>query len=117
MVEMTAMMGMMRNPLHQKMNEAHITKMLDLSVQHDGNEFILGQNQQKNENIQNHFDRVFHLICFLVFVALVVFILWVFKDQPPVLIPILAGVGGIVTGFMGGMGYANSKKSKNSNEE
>jgi hypothetical protein len=32
-----------------------------------------------------------------------------FKSQPEVLIPILSGIGGLLTGALGGYGFAKSK--------
>lgn len=110
-VEMTAMMGMMGHPLHQKMNEQHITRMLDLAVQHDTNEFSLKQGQQSIDSTHQNWERICHLVYFVLFLALVVFIIAMFATQPAVLVPILTGVGGVVTGFLGGVGYAKSKKS------
>ena len=81
------------------------------------NEFEIYKTEQKNSNTQEHFERAAHLIFFLVFVGLVVFILWTFKDKPAVLVPILTGVGGIVAGFMGGLGYANRKKRGGGDDE
>ena len=107
LVEMTAMMGsMMGHPLHQKMNEGHITRMLDLAVQHDTNEHSLRKDRQQLDFKQGNYDRVLHVVYFVCFLAVIVLVLCLFHNQPAVLVPILAGVGGAVTGFIGGMGYA-----------
>src|SRR5258707_11542759 len=117
MVEMTAMMsGMMGHPLHQKMNEGHINKMLDLATQHDTNEFDLRKNQQRIDEHCEEGERRHRLIYFCIFVALMIFILGLFRNQPSVLAPILSGVAGAVGGFFGGIGYArvnSTPKRKN----
>lgn len=116
-VEMTAMMGpMMGHPLHQKMNEGHITRMLDLAVQHDTNEHDLRKAQQGIDSNQDKWNQCFGMGYFVLFLALVVTILLLFRNQPTVLVPILSGVGGVVTGFLGGVGYAKSKQASSKNK-
>lgn len=120
LVEMTAMMGSMGplgHPLHQKMNEKHITKMLDLAVQHDTNEFELRKKQQDIDSSHESETRRLHVVYFGVFIALVVVILCMFRNQPAVLVPILTGVGGVVTGFVGGFGYGRSSVVKKAKPE
>lgn len=117
LTEITAMMGgMIGHPLHQKMNEAHITKMLDLAVQHDTNEYDLKKGQQTIDAGQEKSNRWFHLAYFVLFISLVVFIIVMFRNQPVVLVPILTGVGGVVTGFLGGVGYAKTIQSKSKSD-
>lgn len=62
--EIMAMMGTgpMPNPLHQKMNEGHITQV---------------------------------------------------KDNPETLVPIMTGIGGLIGGFLGGLGFARSRHGNN----
>lgn len=111
-VEMTAMMsGVMGHPLHQKMTEGHITRMLDLAVQHDTNEYNLKKDQQQIDANQGQWDHCFRAGYFVLFLVLVIIILFLFRNQPTVLMPILSAVGGVVTGFLGGVGYAKSKAS------
>ena len=110
--EFTAMMGFGGNPLHHKMNETHITKVLDLAIQHDTNEFELKKKQQDIDANSGRMDRNFKLGVFAIFVLLLVFILWVYRNQPTVLIPILSGVGGITAGFLGGLGFSKAKQSE-----
>jgi uncharacterized membrane protein len=107
--ELTAMMGVLGNPLHQKMTAAHIGRILDLAVQHDTNEHDLKKRQQELDSTHGHYERYFRLVYFVLFVGLLVFIVFVFRQQPAVLVPILTGVGGVVTGFLGGVGYAKSQ--------
>lgn len=117
MVEISAMMGVMGNPLHQKMNEEHINKMLDLAKQHDSNEFELRKKQQDADDVCGRTDRSHRFYCFCIFIALVVFILWVFRNQPAVLVPIISGVGGAALGFVGGTGFPNLLSSNKSKPE
>jgi hypothetical protein len=50
------------------------------------------------------------LAAFLVVVILVLIILYLFKEQPEVLIPSLTGIGGFVSGFAGGWGLGGRRK-------
>jgi hypothetical protein len=110
LVEMqTTMMGLVGNPLTQKMNEKHIDEVLKLAIQHDTNEADLLKKQQQIDSQQQTSGRRYDLVYFLVFVGLILFIIHEFHDQPTVLIPILSAVGGVVMGFIGGMGYAKNK--------
>jgi hypothetical protein len=120
-MELTTMMGsvgMMGNPLHQKMNESHIKQMLDLSTQHDTHEYELLKGQQKIESDQQTIDsknaneqRYYNTIYFMAFILFLMFILWTFRNQPTVLAPIVSGAGGAVIGFIGGMGWGKSHQS------
>ncbi len=51
-IEIMAMMGVgsMGNPLHNKMNEEHITQVLDLATKHDEREYnVHMSNQDKGD--------------------------------------------------------------------
>jgi hypothetical protein len=116
-VEFNTMMGSMAgHPLHHKMDGQHITKVLELASEHEKNEFTLKSKQQDIEAERGKWDHVQHLIFFVIFVGLIIFILWEFKSQPAVLVPILSGVGGTVAGFMAGLGYARSKRPELTNK-
>lgn len=108
--EMTAMMGPMGHPLHHKMTEAHIGQMLDLAVQHDKNEFDLKSKQQTIDSCYLSRTQAYHLTFFVLFLLLAGFVCVMFRSQPQVLAPILTGVGGVATGFLGGLGYAKAAK-------
>jgi len=114
--EMMGMVGSMANPLQQKMNEGHITQALNLAVQHDQNEFKLKEKQMGIEAAHGLQDRVFHGCLFLVFVVLLVITLFLFRHDPTVLLPILTGVGGLGTGFVGGMGYSRIARGKSESD-
>ncbi len=95
-------MGTVGHPLINKLNEAHVTKVLDLIVQHDVNQFELAKQSNANESRDNQSKRWFVFITFVILVALTVFVLIYFKDKPDVLHPILTGLGGLVAGGLGG---------------
>lgn len=70
-MDITAMMGTMSgHPLHRKMNEGHITKVLDLASQHDTNEFTLRSQQQANIREQCKNELIAHLIILTIFIGL-----------------------------------------------
>jgi len=100
-------MGTIGNPLHQKMNEGHISTVLDLAVRHDEREFELAKGHQ---NIQSS-NRWFALVVFAILVGTVVLLVFTFKDKPDALIPLITGIFGFGSGFGGGFGYAKSKSS------
>lgn len=101
--------GPMANPLHQKMTESHITQVLDLASKHDEREFQLVTQNQTNEANQNTSSRRYLFAVFAIVAILIVIVLFLFKDKPDVLIPLLTGLGGLVSGFAGGFGLAKSK--------
>ena len=102
--QMMMAMGTVGHPLINKLNEAHVTKVLDLIVQHDVNQFELAKQSNANESRDNQSKRWFVFITFVILVALTVFVLIYFKDKPDVLHPILTGLGGLVAGGLGGYG-------------
>jgi len=106
--ELIGMMETMSNPIHQKMNESHITQVLELAKQHDTNEFSLRKDQQQIDADAYRSDQNKRLVLVCILVALILFILIAFHSQPAVLAPILTGVGGVVTGFLAGTGWAKS---------
>ncbi|MDY0055121.1 MAG: hypothetical protein RBS46_02380 [Methyloversatilis sp.] len=109
--EIFSMMGVgpMANPLHQKMTESHITQVLDLASKHDEREFQLLTQNQTNEARDNTSSRRYLFAVFAVVSIIIVIVLFLFKDKPDVLIPLLTGLGGLVGGFAGGFGLAKSK--------
>lgn len=110
--EIMAMMGIgpAPNPLHRKMNEAHITQVLELAANHDEREYNLrkaAEDHGAEDGLSARRYTFGALASVLVFLAIV---LVVFRNQPNVLVPVLTGVGGLLTGFLGGWGYATSRE-------
>ncbi len=66
-------MGAMPNPIQQKVNESHITLVLETAKQTGQNDFELKKQQQKNDFWQAISDRAFELILLFVFVGVIVF--------------------------------------------
>lgn len=109
--EMMAMMGgSMGNPLHNKMNEEHITQVLELAKLHDEREFELHKGVQGNNDRQATSTRRYSFASFIAIIFILLVILILFKDKPDVLIPLLSGVGGLLTGALGGYGFGKSKE-------
>jgi hypothetical protein len=103
---MMAGMTSSENPLHNKINEEHVTKIIDLTSKHDERQYDLCKRNQDNERL-NQWQL---LIVFGLVFVLIAIILFLYRDQPAVLVPILTGVGGLVSGFIGGFGYGKSRK-------
>jgi len=106
------MMGMgmmpMSNPLHQKMEGSHITQLLELAAKHDEREYDLRKTSQSDGAEGRRSDRRYYFASFFVVVVLVVVLLVMFKDQPDILIPALTGLGGLISGFIGGWGVGKN---------
>lgn len=104
--EFMAMMGTgpMTNPLHRKMEGSHITQLLELAANHDEREFELQKQAQENASSDRTADRRYYFGAFVVVAILFVILLFLFQDKPNILIPALTGLGGLVSGFLGGWG-------------
>lgn len=103
--EMMAVAGMgVGNPLHQKMEPQHITQVLDLAAKHDEREFELYRTKETNGVSDRSQERRYIFSAFVILVVLILVVLFLFKDQPAVLVPCLTGIGGMVGGFAGGFG-------------
>lgn len=106
---MGMMGGSLANPLHQKMDGEHISKLLDLAANHDEREYDLHKTSQKNAADDRKSNRRYFFAGFALIVGLFVFLLYQFSDQPDILIPSLTGLGGLVSGFLGGWGIGRRK--------
>lgn len=93
------------NPLHQKMNSEHISQVLDLAAKHDERQYDLHKTSQDNDFAEGKSNRGYCFAAFVIIVLLTCLVLFLFKDQPPVLVPILTGLGGLVSGFVAGFGF------------
>lgn len=103
--EMMQMSSSIGNPLHQKMTEAHISQVIELATKHDEREYDLHKRNQENEFADGKSNRGYFFAAFLVLVVLMAGILYYYKDKTDVLMPILTGMGGLVSGFLGGWGF------------
>lgn len=99
--------GPVTNPLHRKMEGGHITQLLDLAADHDEREYELQKQAQDNASSDRAADRRYYFLAFLVIAVLFGLLLFLFQDQPDVLIPALTGRGGLVSGFLGGWGVGH----------
>ena len=111
--EIMAMMGSgpMPNPLHQKMNEGHITQVLELAANHDKRQYNLHTNSQSNRAKENTAERRYTFATFVILIILIIVVLILFKNNPETLVPIMTGIGGLIGGFLGGWGFARSRYS------
>jgi len=94
------------NPLHQKMNEAHVTQVLDLATKHDEREFNLALRQQDHRDS----NRWFLLGTLALVLIAFGFVCVLFKDNKEILIPVVTGLLSFGAGALGGYGLGRSKK-------
>ncbi len=79
-------MGMMGNPLHQKMDGSHITQLLDLAHKHDEREYELRKQTLSDEKDDRTGDRRYIFASFVIVTGLFIALLLVFEDKPEILI-------------------------------
>ncbi len=97
--------GPFPNPLHQKMTDVHISKILEITSEHDEREFKLLQRDHDRKDT----NRWFSLAVLVIILIAVLVVCILFKEKPEVLIPILTGILGFGAGALGGYGYGKSK--------
>ena len=100
-----AKMGSMPNPLHDKLNEKHLVKIVGLAVDHDERQYELHKQEQDNEYNDKQSDKKYYFAYFIVAVIVFLIILIYLKDTPEILVPTLTGLGGLVSGFLAGLGF------------
>ncbi len=103
-------MSSIGNPLHQKMTKEHISQVLDLAAKHDERQFNLHTTSQSNDFLEGKSNRAYCFSAFVLILFLTVVVLFLFKDKPEVLVPILTGLGGMISGFLGGWGLGRKQK-------
>lgn len=108
--ETLMMTGSFPNPLQRKLNETHITQVIDLALKHDERQYELRITANQNGFQGSISQRRYLFAGFLCLIGLIVLILFLFKDQPNTLIPVLTGLGGFFTGAAGGFGFGKSLK-------
>jgi len=109
---MISMMGSMGHPLHHKLTPEHITKSLQIAGDHDERQFTLLKQEQDQEHAYRSTNRLFFVVALILFFIFFGFLCVLFKDQPNILIPLLTGLGGFVTGFAGGFGMGGRRKKE-----
>jgi hypothetical protein len=108
--EMMAVAGMgMGNPLHQKMEAQHISQVLELTAKHDEREYELHRTKESNSAADRSSSRRYVFAAFVLVVLLITVVLLLFRDTPQVLVPVLSGIGGLVSGFVGGFGLGKQQ--------
>ncbi|MHB9027015.1 MAG: hypothetical protein ACYC7E_23005 [Armatimonadota bacterium] len=111
LMEFMAMgMSSVSNPLHSKMTTEHISAVLDLAAKHDERQYDLSRISQDNDFTDGKSNRWY---CFLAFAVILVFtgyVIYIFKNKTDVLIPILTGLGGLLSGFLAGLGWGKKQK-------
>lgn len=100
-----AKMGSLANPLHEKLSDEHIGKIVDLAVKHDERQYELHKTSQSNDFNDKQSDKKFYFAYFIVAVIVFLIVLIFLKDSPQILIPTLTGLGGLVSGFLAGLGF------------
>jgi hypothetical protein len=91
-------LGVAANPIQQKINESHITQVLNMA----------GENQANAYKLEIA-DRVLYGALAIVVLGVGLFIIHMFKEQPTVLGPVLGAYTGFVAGVASGMGIAKMK--------
>jgi len=103
-------MSSVGNPLHHKMTPEHISQVIELASKHDEREYDLDKTTRQHDFSEGSSNRKYCFAAFLAIMVLTVFVLIFFRDQPDVLIPILTGLGGLISGFLGGWGLGKRGK-------
>lgn len=93
------------NPLHSKMNQEHISQVLELASKHDERQYDLNKTSIGNEFDTGKSNRLYGFGVVLLAFIMTIVILILFKDKPEVLVPVLTGLGGFAGGFVGGWGF------------
>lgn len=102
-------MGIVSNPLYEKLTEEHLGKIVDLAVSHDNNQFNLFKQSQENRFTENTSNKRYTFVYFLCAILSFFAIILIFKDQPEILIPALSGFTGLAGGFLAGFGFGKSR--------
>ncbi len=97
------------NPLHHRMNQEHISQVLELASRHDEREYELQKTSQQNAFEERSSNRLYCFLAFALILGLTVLVMFLFKEKPEVLIPVLTGLGGLFTGFVGGWGLGTKQ--------
>ncbi|MCC5934920.1 MAG: hypothetical protein LAT75_05075 [Candidatus Cyclonatronum sp.] len=100
-----AKMGSISNPLHEKLSDEHLGKIVDLAVQHDERQYNLLKSKQNNDYKDKQSDKKYYFAYFTLGVFVFLIVLVYLKDTPDLLIPTLTGLGGLVSGFLAGLGF------------
>ena len=108
--EIMMAMGTVGHPLLHKLNDQHVSRVLDLIVQHDQNQFELTKQTNTTGVQESKSIRRYFFLTFLALSSITVFVLIFFKDKPETLHPILTGLGGLVAGGLGGYGIGKRKE-------
>jgi uncharacterized membrane protein (DUF485 family) len=65
----------------------------------NGKNYKCQSGYRENKDKRKHFRIMFSMVIFLI-----CFVLILFRAKPEVLIPVLTGLGGLISGFVGGRG-------------
>lgn len=66
--------------------------------------------RQNNDFLEGKSNRAYCFWAFVLILILTIVVLVLFKDKPEVLIPVLTGLGGLFSGFLGGWGLGKKQK-------
>ena len=94
------------------MNEQHVAQVLDLVTKHDERQYDLTKVEAISDSKHRTLTTWFEFIGVVIFCGLLVFVIFMFKEKPEVLTPILTGMGGLVGGGLAGFGIGKAKKSE-----
>ncbi|MCD4824212.1 MAG: hypothetical protein K8S55_06360 [Phycisphaerae bacterium] len=104
-MEVMAMgMSSVGNPLHSKMTSEHVSQILELTAKQDERQYDLHKQFQVNDLSENKSNRAYAFAVFVVVMILIGTVLFLFKNKPEILLPVLTGIGGLITGGLGGWG-------------
>lgn len=103
--------GTLMNPMADKFTSEHLSKILDNDEKQNEREFQDKQRERDNENKNNFQNRILFGFVFVLIIALICFLVLYNKDALAERIAV--GLVGLITGFIGGYGYSETKKFKN----
>lgn len=106
--------GTMGNPLQQKMDASHITQVLDLASKHDERTYELKKQAQQADQSDKEGNRKYIFWGLMVVVVLLAFVMFIFRDKPDILLPIISAIGGLFSGFLGGYGVGKKATGQQS---
>lgn len=90
---LTMMSGRMPNPISKKITSEHIGKLIDNS-----------ESQDRRESKDKNFSRIYHVLIILIALAFVSFLIYTFRGNNEVLVPMITGI----LAFLGGLGVGKA---------
>lgn len=103
-------MSSMGNPLHSKMTEQHVSKVIEIAACRDERQYALHKASLENEHEDNRSTRRYGFWAFFLVLVLICVVLLLFRDTPEVLVPLVTGIFAFGAGFAGGWGVGKTRQ-------